>query len=477
MSSRGSARERTDVHAGRIQHKWTTLLRRAHARESALQGALAHARTTEAELRLQLEREQRRHTAESGLLRERLQRLEQCLLSLVAAGRRGILRPPLAAHRFSATAAHDTAAASPPAMGKASPEAHAPAPVPPAPFDPVATVAALLPLSQAQTGAPAADITGALDRLQAVVRGTGPGEADTDPAIRSDLGQHPVPAPAAQTHGEQLEHPPAVHSDRPEEDRATVSDTPWFPRAFRRLAGEDPTAAGRLFLQLLPAQGLVWPEDVKYRIEVAETGTLAIDVRAGTATVLPLLESSSMPNAGEPALRTDLAGLARTVAGRRGWSRVGARIAHSRNRHLRPLRALAAAPLQLSDLERTGVRADPVLLLRLLALAIDPAWTAQETFTLACRWSGQGSVRSCYIHVFESAPVAVTNAPPLGRVTATLSCAPDDLLDILLGDIALGDSSAQVSGDHAAFTSLLEWFQQVDATAIRIPSETAVVAA
>ena len=478
----------TDVHQGRIQRKWTILLRRADARESALRSALAHARAEEAQLRLQLEGERRRHATESNLLRERLRRIEQSFLHYIAAAR-GVLLSPSSARPDSsggslgigAPRAHGRLALAPgddssPALGTPAPAQQVSAP---APFDPVATVASMLPLSRTHAGAPQADVEGALDRLQAVV-GTLPARSDTDlstpaptpagssaaaPTAQAQAGapvtgaHDEVPtagaqdkalnagahggaptaeaqeeAPSAQAHSEapragtQDEHRDEqdknlpAREERPsteESIRLGACDTPWFPRAFRRLAEEDPEAAGRLFLQLLPAQGLVWPEDVAYRIEVVETGALAVDVSAGASTVRPLLESDAPARAGEPTLRTDLAGLARAVAGRRGWSRVGARIAGSRSRHLRPLRALAAAPLQLSDLKRAGARPDPVLLLRLLALAVDPEWTAKAVFTVACRWRGRVH-NGCYIHVFERAPVAVTSLPPLGRVAATL---------------------------------------------------------
>jgi hypothetical protein len=516
----------TDVHHGRIQRKWTILLRRADARESALRSALAHARAEESQLRLQLEGERRRHATESNLLRERLRRIEQSFLHYIAAAR-GVLLSPSAARPESSgwspgigvPSAHGRLALAPGDIS--SPVTGTPAPAQlsaPAPFDPVATVASMLPLSRTHAGAPEADVEGALDRLQAVV-GTLPARSDMDLSTPTPVGlsaaaptaqahagapttgahdevlttgaQDKAPsaeahggAPTAETHdeapsaGAQDEHRDEqdknlpARGERPSTEESIgigASDTPWFPRAFRRLTEEDPEAAGRLFLQLLPAQRLVWPEDVAYRIEVAETGALAVDVSAGTSTVRPLLESGAPARAGEPTLRTDLAGLARAVAGRRGWSRVGARIAGSRSRHLRPLRALAAAPLQLSDLKRAGAHPDPVLLLRLLALAIDPEWTAEAVFTIACRWRGR--VHSgCYIHVFERAPVAVTSLPPLGRVAATLSCDPTQMLDVLLGEIPLEHALAQVSGDRAAITSLLEWFRRVDATAITPPA-------
>jgi hypothetical protein len=471
----------SEAHHIRVQRKWATLLRRADARESALRAALAHARAAESRLRLQLDGEQRRHAIESGMLRDRLQRLERSLLSCVAA-MRGKLSAPLVAlpagrlgaaaeqpHRLLAAAG--LAAAGQPdrllaaaASGGAS---SVPAPQAPAPFDPVATVASLLPLSRVHAGTPEADVDGALDRLQAVVRGVAPNSVTDAPSAIDRL----APDAALAHDGAQGAPPPADHTTEPAlAEVVHSSETPWFPRAFRRLVEEDPVAAGRLFLQLLPAQGLVWPEDVAYRIEVAETGALAVDVRSGRGTVRALLEPGAA-RAGEPVLRTDLAALARAVVARRGW-RVGARIAGARNRHLRPLRALAAAPLELNDLRRAGAHPDPALLLRLLALAIDSEWTAEEVFTVACRWRGQAR-GGCYVHVFERAPVAVTSAPPLGRVAATLSCEPGELLDVLVGELPLDGERAGVSGERAAVASLLEWFRRVDATALRQPLEVA----
>jgi hypothetical protein len=534
----------SDVQLRRVQYRWATMLRRADARESALESALVHARAEELRLQRQLEEQQRQHTIESRLLRDRLHRLEQCLLSYATTARKA-LSAPLGAMRDSgkllgshtqspkrlpllaaAASNPDSGATEPapflpasvipasvvpgPAMPTtvmptsvvpapvmpttvmptpAMPTTVVPAPVMPtpampttampapampaplmpttAPFDPVAIVASMLPLGDVQAEVSEGNLAGALDRMRGIVGRPDPLRVERAPLLASTPAR-PVLVTTAPIHDQPERHAePDEH--QPSRERIGGSDTPWFPRAFRRLADEDPKAAGRLLLQLLPAQGLVWPEDVTYRIEVAETGALAVEVSGGHSTVQPLLDTSAA-RPGEATLRCDLAGLARTVVARRGWSRFGARIAASRNRHLRPLRALAAAPLQLSDIRRTGAEPDPALLLRLLALAIDPRWTAEEIFTVACRWRGRME-SGFYVHIFENAPVAVTSAPPLGRVAATLTCEPGDLLDILLGDIPLGHALARVSGDRATLARLLEWFQCVDATATTIPLE------
>jgi hypothetical protein len=493
----------SDVQLRRVQYRWTTMLRRADARESALANALAHARERELQLQGQLLAQEQRHTIERRLLRDRLQRLEQCLLSYTATARKA-LRAPLAGLRDSgkllspavespqrvplieATASNQSAVAIPapaqiPAQIDPAPKQIDPAPEP---FDPAAIVASMLPLSDPQPETHSADIYGALDRLRGIVSAPdmhrlSEHRVKTEPSTIVPL--QPTPAPL-KLPSEPMEsalgqpEPERLERDVPTPVRPRVGDseTPWFPRAFRRLAEEDPESAGRLLLQLLPAQGLVWPEDVAYRIEVTETGTLGVEVSGGRSTVQALLEPGAT-RPGETTLRFDLAGLARAATGRRGWSRVGARIAASRHRHLRPLRALAAAPLELGDIRRAAAKPDPVLLLRLLALAIDPRWTAQEIFTVACRWRGRVE-SACYIHIFEGAPVAVTSAPPIGRVAATLTCEPQEVLDILMGDIQLDRGEAQLSGDRAAFAKLLEWFKRVDATATTIPAEQTLAA-
>jgi hypothetical protein len=488
MSSRGAGalettfpgpleRTSSDVQMGLIQRKCAKMLRRADARELALQRALAHSRATQAQLRFQLVQEQRRHTIESHMLRDRLRRLEQCLLGLAAAGRRAF-KAPLGALRPSGVALGLEA---PPSMHEqlGRPVGHmvdTASVAEPAPFDPSAIVESMLPLSQDHEEHHEADIAGALGRLRALLPNTSAQDWEQYSPPSGPVPASIVPASFASSQEELPAHGVERERRRPSEEHIGAPSTPWFPRAFRRLVEEDPKAAGRLLLQLLPAQGLVWPEDVAYRIEVAETGVLAVEVRGGHCTVRALLESDATAQAGEPTLRTDLAGLARTIVGRRGWGRVGARITGSRNRHLQPLRALAGAPLELRDLRRVGAQPDPVLLLRLLALAVDPEWTAEEVFTIACRWRGR--IQSgCYIHVFENAPIAVTSAPPLGRVAATLTCEPGDLLEILMGEIPLEDTLVQVSGERAALGSLLEWFRRVDATATTIPAEAVAVGA
>ena len=298
----------------RVGQRWAALLRRANAREAAARRALAHARTVESAQR-----------GELAVLHERARGLEQIVFDY-ALHRRGV-RGGTVAPQIPA------------------PAPRVPAPAPAASFDPAALVAAMLPLGEPDQDEP--DVAHALSQLRA----TGQPQAQ----VRTPVLRTPAPMLVEAPH---TDLPPA------EEDAEDHADGYWFPRALRRLAAEDPREAGRLLLQLLPAQGLVWPEDLAYTLNIAETGFVAVTVSGDKTTVQPLL---SLDLAQPPALRTDLAGLARAVTARRGWGRLGARVSGTHGT-LRPLRALARAPLSLRDLERQGVQLDPALLARLREL-------------------------------------------------------------------------------------------------------------
>jgi hypothetical protein len=343
-------------------------------------------------------------------------------------------------------------------------------------------VAAILPLEE--PNADAVSVADALKRLRSATQaGARAGRRPiTAPPTHLAPVEQTVIAGQLALAARSPEHPPLI--ERPPTAALVAESTgvgdlegepaeggpSWFPRALRRLVAEDPRAAGRLLLQLLPAQGLVWPEDVVYTLDVADTGCVTVTVRGDTTTVQPLLNLDPVRT---PVLSTDLAGLARTVTARRGWGRIGARLSGARGT-LRPLHALASAPLGLRDLERQGVRLDPTLLLRLLALAIDPEWTAQHEFTVGLRCHDRPRA-SCFIHVNGSAAVAVTSSPPLGRVAGTLSCDAEDLLDLLLDRVSPSAGRRRVSGDGETVAELLRWLRAVDATT-RDAERTAVPA-
>jgi hypothetical protein len=235
----------------------------------------------------------------------------------------------------------------------------------------------------------------------------------------------------------------------------------WFPQALRRLGGEDPASAGRLVLALAPLSGRVWKRDISVDFDIAETGCLAVDIRRAETAVEPRLEPRPVDSV-DSILRTDLAGLARVALGRR-WP-TGA----ARNDVRGLVRAVARAPWSFDDLLRLPQGLDPRLLFRLLAPTIDPEWTTGHAFTLGFRTQDRAR-QVGYVHVTDGRPVKVTDAPPLDRVRATLTCDPRQLIELILGELELGGLETRVSGDVGALRHLIEWFARgkVDSAAGR----------
>ena len=229
---------------------------------------------------------------------------------------------------------------------------------------------------------------------------------------------------------------------------------PSLERAFRTMARSDPDAAGRLLLELLPLQRMVYPQAVSYDLVLGTDRCVWVSVPDGT----PVIEVQTAPR---PRQEVDfqVVGDPRRIARllTAGWlGRRFGRAARVRGRRQRAvaLSALLGAPLDLGTLHRAGVRPDPLIALSLLAAMIDPAWTATERFTLA--HATPDAVRA-YLVVREGRPLTATRIAPEGGATTTLSCATEDLLAALAGEPVPG---VRVSGDVGAFLSLRKWIKR-----------------
>ncbi len=229
---------------------------------------------------------------------------------------------------------------------------------------------------------------------------------------------------------------------------------PSLERAFRAMARTDPDAAGRLLLELLPLQRVVYPHAVTYDLVLAHDRCVWVSVPNGT----PVIEVHS---AARPRREVDFqvkgepARLARLLTA--GWfQRRFGRTARVRGRRegVVALSALLGAPLDLGALHRAGVRPDPVITFALLAAMIDPAWTAPERFTLA---HATPEATRTYLVVREGRPLTATRLAPDGGATTTLTCATEHLLAALAGEPAPG---IRVTGDVGAFLSVRRWIKR-----------------
>lgn len=402
-----------------------TALALERERSSRLQAQLDHSLAVQQELRLQL----------AGLERAVSERVDA--EQRIEAAMRRVREELTAANAFSAA----EAAAAAPIVSEVAPD--------PAPADDASPAAG-----------PSAD------------RDT-PRAADPSAVPPPAAGAPPVPAPAPA--------PPAVapaggldplrlsaarerlQAVRPEAPKLAALPggpvAPWLTTALRRLLDSEPQTAGRIALGILPAQALPAERPLRYDVQVEGRATAAVDVRPGAATVRV---RTAMRERGATDLRiaaSDHAGLARLLYARRGLRRP-ARVRGSR-RALRELRRLARAAYGIRDLADTGVTLDPLLALRLVALAIDPAATSGERFAIAHRPLAGGPV-DAWLRIADGAPPAVFDCAPPEPVRLTLRCTRGALLALVAGVASPRGESGTVEGDESVLALLRSWIAQTE---------------
>jgi hypothetical protein len=243
--------------------------------------------------------------------------------------------------------------------------------------------------------------------------------------------------------------------DRPEPARAT---RPWLHLAFRRLAGQDASAAGRLVLALLPAQRAADPHPVAYDLVLSDvlvahvtSDSLAVHVEHD-ATARP-------PSEVDFQLVGDLAGVARLLrAGRvrrrlRVPPRRMARVRGDRRR-LAAIDRLIDARLTARELHAAGVRLDAVLAFTLAGLMIEPAWTTGERFTIGHRESA-AATPDAYLHIRDGRPPLASAEPPHGPVATVLESPADEVLGALAGA-----TGTLVVGEERPLALLGQWLDR-----------------
>jgi hypothetical protein len=253
----------------------------------------------------------------------------------------------------------------------------------------------------------------------------------------------PTPAPPPE--------PGAPADDRPSK--------PWLPKAFGALVAQDPSAAGRLLLALLPAQRLADPHPVAYDL-------ILDDVACARVTVTSLAIHVELDETVRPAsevdfqLVGDLAATARLlragpVRRRLPWLSPRRRLARVRGDRgrLAALDRLIRAPLTLGALDRAGVRLDPVLCLTLASLMIEPGWTAGERFTIGHR-DPAVPAPDAYLHIRDGRPPLASGEAPHGPVASVLVCPADELLG------RLADPDIEVAGEDRPVALLRQWLDR-----------------
>jgi hypothetical protein len=222
---------------------------------------------------------------------------------------------------------------------------------------------------------------------------------------------------------------------------------------------EDPSAAGRLLLALLPAQRLADPHPVAYDL-------ILDDVACAHVTVTSLDIHVELDETARPAsevdfqLVGDLAATARLLRAGRirrrlPWLSPRGRLARVRGdrRRLVALDRLIGAPLTLGALDRAGVRLDPMQCLTLASLMIEPGWTAGERFTIGHR-EPSAPAPDGYLHIRDGRPPLASAEAPHGPVASVLVCPADALLR------SLADPDAEVVGEDRPVALLRQWLDR-----------------
>lgn len=231
---------------------------------------------------------------------------------------------------------------------------------------------------------------------------------------------------------------------------------PALRGALVKLAHDDPASAARLLAGLLPAQWRAVAEPVDYDLTIAEAGTFAVTVAAGAAHVRPV---AGPRKEAEFHLRTDALTLAELLAGHGPRPRrFGGRARVSgKARRLKVLQPLTSTTLSLPDALRAGASLEPELVLRTLAYAVHPSWTAGHDFTIAHTFTGPEGEETLYLLARDGRGLTVTHEPPADPPSATVVLSRAAFEAMLRGDAPPPGERPATRGDHRAAQTLRAW--------------------
>jgi len=324
---------------------------------------------------------------------------------------------------------------------------------PPSPAPPPADRAALARAAEDLTRpAPVADAVAVPDRSRML--------ADLD-AAQASL-QAPAEAFLPPT-------PPVLQIDSPSGPPRHVAtgrsarEYPPLRGALVKLSHDDPSAAARLIVGLLPAQGPVLAEDVDYDLTITGHGTHAVTVSGGITRV----EAIARPRPiADFHLQADPVSLAEMACGfgpkPRRFGRV--KIGGSKKR-LRILEPLRESTLSLEDALQAGAKLDPVLVLRCLAYAVHPLWTAGHDFTIEeTLIADDGSTRTIYLSARDGRGLAVTTDAPGEAPKAVVHLTERAFAHLLAGEAPPPGERPSTRGDHRAVEQLRVWADRARAS-------------
>lgn len=270
--------------------------------------------------------------------------------------------------------------------------------------------------------------------------------------------REPPAEPPAEPPPEPEPEPPAEPPEAPDVAPTPVQRTSraWLAPVIRAMARSDADGAWRLLLELLPAQQEAFPDSVAYDLVPGDPGDcIRVTARENQTTIRRAVGPRPASEVDFQVFGPSAAIVSLLTAGplRRLLRRRTARVRGRRDR-VAALRSLADLRLDLADLHRAGVRLGPELTLKVLALAIEPAWTKRERFTLACSLQGGATA---YLLVRDGQRPVVADEAPAGRIATTISGPPGALAAALSGQPS---DQLIVTGDEWPLALLRKWLKR-----------------
>jgi hypothetical protein len=233
---------------------------------------------------------------------------------------------------------------------------------------------------------------------------------------------------------------------------------PWLRGALVKLAHDDPRAAARLLLGLVPVQRALVSPPLEYDLTIQGSGTYAISVSTDRAQAKEI--EAPRPRAiAAFHLAADVVTLAELLAGvdKRMGRWFGPVKVRGRRRGAEALRdALASTDLSLSAAARAGADLDPDLVFRAFAYAIHPSWTRGHRFTVAQELIDPTPLR-WHVAVRDGAPVSIERRPPALPPEAVVSMSRAAFGHLLRGEPGPSGERPSVRGDRAAVAVLKAW--------------------
>jgi hypothetical protein len=227
----------------------------------------------------------------------------------------------------------------------------------------------------------------------------------------------------------------------------------WLRPVFTALTRTVPERAGRLLVDLLPAQQAVDPTPVAYDLVLGQRdGCVRVTVDDPGSRVV--VDDEPRPRKEvDFRISGDYAALAKLIAAGRLRRRFGwglARVRGKRSR-LAAFDALLDTRLSFGGLHQAGVRMHPRTALTVVAELIDPAWTAGANFVLGYEAPPE---KTLYLVVADGAAIAVSDAAPDGRAATSIS-GPAGSFELVLAGAQ--DDRTVVIGDDEPLALLREW--------------------